>query len=48
MFGLGFFACDRCDTVFASPEEPLWCDSFDDGFLEEIAHQLQANAYFMS
>ena len=45
MLGLRFFACEECETVFAGPEKPPWCDSCDGDSFEEITHRLQANAY---
>jgi rRNA maturation endonuclease Nob1 len=41
-----FFACDRCDTVFADPERPPYCDSCGEPSLTEITRALQADRYF--
>jgi rRNA maturation endonuclease Nob1 len=46
VLGLRFFACNRCDTVFADPERPLRCDSCGGDALEEITDKLQADTYF--
>jgi hypothetical protein len=46
--GLRFFACERCETVYAAPEEPSDCDRCDDGRLAELvdAGRDAAAAYF--
>ncbi|WP_154325918.1 MULTISPECIES: hypothetical protein [Haloferax] len=46
MLGLRFFACVRCDTVYAHPETQTQCDSCDSGTLEEITHTMYDDAYF--
>lgn len=47
MLGLRFYACDRCDTVFADPDAPRECGECADGRLNEITHRLQADTYFL-
>ncbi|WP_175501323.1 hypothetical protein [Halogeometricum limi] len=54
MLGLRFFACDRCDTVFADVAEPPWCDGCggDDGCgggsFAEITSRVQRDEYFFA
>lgn len=47
MLGLRFFACLRCDTVYAAPEEPQWCDSCGHGALKELTRRMQTDEYFV-
>ncbi|WP_154269727.1 MULTISPECIES: hypothetical protein [Haloferax] len=47
MLGLRFFACVRCDTVYALPEAQRECDTCDGGRLEEITHTMDDDAYFV-
>jgi hypothetical protein len=44
--GIRFFACDRCDTVYADPGRPRWCDRCADARLVEITGDVQSAAYF--
>ncbi|WP_187347743.1 hypothetical protein [Haloplanus rubicundus] len=46
MPGLRFFACERCETVYAAPEEPSGCDRCADGRLAELGDADGAAAYF--
>lgn len=48
VLGLQFFACRRCETVYADPEEPPRCDNCGNGTFEEITPGVQAEAYFAS
>lgn len=45
MLGLRFFACERCETVYANPPDPPHCDRCDTP-LREITERLQEDAYF--
>jgi hypothetical protein len=46
VLGLRFFTCLACDTVYAAPDEPPWCDACDDGVVEEITDRVQSDPYF--
>ncbi|WP_435319909.1 hypothetical protein [Haloarchaeobius sp. TZWSO28] len=46
MLGLRYFACPRCETVFAFPASESRCPSCDGGTLEEITNRLHDDAYF--
>jgi hypothetical protein len=48
MLALRYFACDRCETVYASPDTPPWCDSCGCESVEEITERLQTDAYFLA
>jgi hypothetical protein len=46
VLGFRFFACDRCETVYASPAAPAVCDRCDGGRLTDITDTLRNDAYF--
>ncbi len=46
MLGLRYFACQRCETVFALPEAPSECGRCGDARLSELTGDGQAAAYF--
>ena len=46
MLGLQYFACGRCDTVFALPEAPSRCSRCGSGRLTELTDEGTAAAYF--
>ena len=45
MLGLRFFACERCETVYANPPAPPQCHRCD-VCLREITDSLQDESYF--
>jgi hypothetical protein len=46
MLGLRFFACERCETVYANPPDPPRCARCEVA-LQEITDRLQDDAYFV-
>lgn len=46
MPGLRFFACNRCDTVYADLEAPPQCSGCPHSQFEEITQSVQAEPYF--
>ena len=46
MLGLRFFVCERCDTVFAFPEDVSRCSACEEGSLDELTQTLAYDAYF--
>jgi len=47
MLGLRFFACERCETVYASPNTPPYCDDCDGTTFRELTRRLQDDSYFL-
>jgi hypothetical protein len=46
VLGLRVFACDRCDTVFAFPEDVSQCSACKEGSLDELTQTMAHDAYF--
>ena len=46
MLGLRFFACPRCETVYALPEEER-CQRCGDVRLDEITRTMWDDSYFV-
>lgn len=46
MLGLRYFACERCGTVYASPEAPSDCAACDGTRFAELTGSSGAEAYF--